>query len=77
MNDAKKIYVEQNAAVSVRAVPALEAESKVAKKSILEKIADYLIGSDLDLATFERIEGVSNTSERESAEQCRHMGRRL
>jgi hypothetical protein len=62
MNDAKKIYVEENAAVPVRAVPALPAAMK--SKTVFERIAEFLCGPDLDLATFERIEGISSIHDR-------------
>lgn len=75
MNNAKKVSIEQNTAASVHAVLPLEGEAK--GKSVLERIADYLIGSDLDLTEFKRIEGISRTGEREPVEPYRNMVRGL
>lgn len=75
MNNAKDIYTEQNMAVSVRAVPALPILPT--PKSILALVADFLRGPDLDLATFERIEGKSQSKANNTVESLRHMAGRL
>ena len=77
MNDAKNIYSsELNVAVSVRAVPKLAAVSN-SKKSVFKRIADFLVGPDLDLATFERIEGISCAKERDIHQQWRFTAGRF
>lgn len=78
MNDAKNIYsVEQNADVSVRAVPALSSVAPKSKKSIFARIVGLLCGPDLDLATFERLEGISRPRERDVAQRWRDAGGRF
>ena len=72
MNDAKKLYIEQNAAVSVRAAPAPSAGLNL--KSIFARIAAFLCGPDFDLATFERIEGISRPHDRPTREPRNHVG---
>lgn len=73
MNLAKKIYAQSNEAVRLKAI-----ESFISpKKSFYRRIIDFLKGSDLDLATFERLEGLSHPRERDAFQQWRDFGGRF
>lgn len=75
MNDVKNIYVEQNADVSVQNCPP-QARPSLAKK-IIEKVMKFILGRDLDIATFERWEGIQSPRERDPVQYWREMGGRF
>ena len=73
MTEAKNIY---SSGVDVRALKfEPEIRKPIFKKSILSKVVNFLIAPDLDLETFERLEGVERS--RDCVQYLPSFGRRF
>lgn len=77
MNQPRKIY-DCSKVASVPEQPHLTlATPPKPTVSILKRIADFFKTHDLDLATFERLEGISRRTERDAFQQWRDFGGRF